>query len=415
MSSIKTGLSATAAVLTVELPLSEVQRGQRPPAPLARAQVEDLAQGIAADLRRILGELDEFGLIVPGALYDLTEIIRPGLPMVEILLELYRGSLPDGDFSPHVLSLGADNGRFPVPAIAPLRRPGSGPLLALPFALVGEREAIAALGERLESTLLEQGRAEPHTEQAVRAHFGLQPENLAYATLNDLCAVLKVQLDHHGLGSLWSLLESALYRPDQAARVELPQGNLFLLKNGKVYTPYYSFEQWARNNDSAGEAALEGYGAWVRNQRLYTAGLEAHGLAVLRVSGELSFQGLCASKSTALAEARVEPEADFLAEPPTPPTSGLEGAKVIVLTEQFAPELGPLAYTVLVQNEAGDVLHFGHDYPLRPQGVHAIQQLWQRRAEQLGAEFHLARPGRITLSEDGRHLMPDLDTEGEAH
>ncbi len=410
MSDLTTGLSATAAVLTVELPFNDVVRGDKPPAPLERAQAAELGEAISTDLRQILDDIEGVGLILPAALYDLTEVLRPGLPMIEILMEVYRGSLPDSQFTPHVLSLGTHGGRFPIPSIAPLRRPGSGPLLGIPFVFVGERERIKELGEQLESRLLEQGRAGMQTDHCVRQYFGIEPENLAYATIHDLCAVLKVQLEHSGMPELWTLLEYALYRPGEAQRVSLPSGNLFIQNGARVYSPFYTFDQWARQNDTTADEAIDGYTNWARQQRIFTAGLEAHGLELVRISGETSFEGLCENKSLARAEQAAEPEADYFVETGLEPQA-LENVSIIALTEHSTEDLGPLAYTVLVQGKDGRVLHLSNEYPLRPEGIMAIRDRWRLRAQQLKAEYDLARPGGIVLAEDGQHLVPYIGSD----
>src|SRR5690606_4116491 len=92
MTSLQHNLSATPIALTVELDLAAVNAGLQPPPPLKKEQAGELADAIAADLARILGDqIQACGLVLPAALYDLTELLRPGLPWVEILLEIYRG------------------------------------------------------------------------------------------------------------------------------------------------------------------------------------------------------------------------------------------------------------------------------------------------------------------------------------
>src|SRR5690625_1998922 len=133
MKTSQRGLSATPIALTVELDLAAVNAGLCPPPPLSREQAGYLADAIAADLARILGsDIHSCGLLVPAALYDLTELMQPGLPWVEVLLEIYRGSLSSTNFIPQVIGIGGSDS-FPVAALGPQRRPGSGPLLIVPL------------------------------------------------------------------------------------------------------------------------------------------------------------------------------------------------------------------------------------------------------------------------------------------
>lgn len=413
MESLRPGLSATAALLTVELALDAVAAGKRPPAPVTRAAAERLAQTMAADLTRILGEdLADYGLIAPGALYDIPELLRPGLPFISTLLEIYRGSLAGKRFRPQVVAIGSQDGRFPIASMAPARRPGSGPLLVVPILLVGSASAIDALEPRLEERLLEKGTADIATEQCLREDFQLAPVNLSYATVNDLCALMKIQLEHNGLDGLWSLLESALYRPEEHARVTLPSGNAFLLEAGVVYTPFYSFGAWAQRFGA--DNAVTGYEEWVMRQRQYTAGLEAHGLDVQWVAADESLEAGCAGDGLNAARDRVLADQQVVEETRQAATSSGK-ASIILLTEQATPVVGAVAYSVLVQGSDGTVLHLGNEYPLMPQAILNVRDKWAEKATELGVELHLARPGRFVVSDDGMDLVPDFETVGGVH
>jgi hypothetical protein len=411
MDELQPGLSATPVILTIELDINAVAAGAQPPKPGSPLQAERLASQIAGDLRRILGEdLSEYGLIVVGAFYDLTELLRPGLPFIETLLELYRGSLPQGRFRPQVVAIGSEGEHFSVPSMAPARRPGSGPLLGVPILFVAPGPAIDALQTRLEALLLEKGTADVGTEQCLRQDFGLDPVNISYATVNDLCALLKVQLEHNQLDGLWQLLESALYRPGEKLRVQLPAGNLFFLNAGRVYSPFFTYSQWTGCYGTADAAAR--YVQWTKHQRQYMAGLAAHGLSTHWAAGDCEFTELCANRGGERAEQRLLPNQELVGEAP-PTAAELAGASIVLLTEQAMPEVGAIAYTALVQAATGEILHLGSEYPLRPQAIVAIRDRWFALAAQLGVEAHLARPGRLVISENGEQLLPDFDLLGD--
>lgn len=402
-------LSATPVALTVELELAAVRAGQQPPEPLSRDQAGQLADAIAGDLARILGtNVHDCGLILPAALYDLTELMQPGLPWVEVLLELYRGSFAGKGFMPHVIGIGG-NRPFPVPALAPRRQPGAGPLLLLPMLLVGERKTIDEAQQRLEEVLLEKGQAGAATEQILRLSFGIEPVNLAYATFNDLSALLKIQLGHAGLDGLWRLLETALFRPGQTEEVRLAEKNVFVGRDNNVYTLFYTFDEWLA--DAAGDA--DSYSRWLRMQRLYEAGVAAHGLTVRRLRHVAQLEAGCGGRLGRLAEQH-EIGGDVLREPDDsiPP---LEGASVVFLTEQATRELGPFAYTVLVQASDGRVLHMSNEYPLTAEAARNVREGWASTAAELGLALQLSQTGEMTTSEDGRHLMPLTDFDDTTH
>ena len=93
----------------------------------------------------------------------------------------------------------------------------------------------------------------------------------------------------------------------------------------------------------------------------------------------------------------------------------LEGAAIVLLTEHATRELGPVAYTVLAQAADGTVLHMGNEYPLTADAARRVRERWAETAAQLGLVLHLAQPGKILVSEDGRHLLPQVDFSDGAH
>lgn len=406
-------LSATPAVLTVEIAVDQAAAGARPPEPLSRDAAEVLAGAVAADLRRILGErVHSAGLALPGALYDLTELLRPGLPLVEGLLDVYRGSLRGGPFEAQLVALGSSGGRFPVSALAPARAPGSGPLLAVPFALVAPGEQLDALRTQLEGDLLEKGGASLDTDRIVRQHFGVDPVHLTYATFNDLGALMRVQLDHAGFGPLWRLIESALYDADAIEAVALESGNRFLTRHGQVWTPIEDLDTWSKRHDvHSPERALAGYTEWQKRQRQYMAGLMAHGLEIHPVSGA------CESIGDATGDAITQAQRLRLADPALYPVTmagsrDFSAAAAIVLTEQRAPGVGPFAYTVLAQRDDGGLAYLGHDYPLTPEAVPLIREHWSARARDLATSFHVESPESALVGGDPPALMPWLNYDG---
>ncbi len=414
---MQAALSATPAVLTVELAPEAIMAG-RPPEPLDRDRAELLAGPIADDLRRIVGEtVAEAGLVMPAALYDLTELLRPGLPMAEALLDIYRGSLRGGPFEPQLLAIGSAGGRFPESAIAPERRVGSGPLLAVPFALVAPGPLLDPLRQTLESVLLEKGRASLATDRALRQLLGVEPVHLSYATFHDLSALLKIQLEHADFGGLWELLEACLYRPEIPAAVTLAAGNRFLAMDGIVWTPWLTWDEWARRNHANPRDTEAGYMAWMQHQRQYMAGLERHGVEVRITAPVPGVEAADAEVALGVAQAHaLEPTAASYRETVASVAQAPHGpaAAVVSLTEQASPLLGPIAYTAMVQAHDGSLLELSHDYPVRESGINEVLSHWQSRADALGAAWHLERPNTVTSAGTPAQLQPWLDFEGSA-
>ena len=399
-----------AGLLAIELDPQRSDPAGTPPEPLSVPAATALAGHLAKDLNPILGGIEHLGLILPGALYDQTEILRPGLPLLGVLAELYRGGSPGSTFVPRLIALGTKRGFFPVAAINPLRRPGSGPLLLLPFCFVGPGDDIARLARVMEDNLLQNGQVSPATGEAVRQAFGLAVLNLSFATVGDLCALLRVQLEANDFLPLWELLEHAWFERPGVRAVVLEAGNRFLVAGDHAHTPFYTFDDWAQFGPGRALPAAEldeGYRRWARAQRQYALALEAYGLHVRRVLANPRLEETLATvdDDAALAAFRDIPclSGDYLVERIFHNDSEHPERQMLV-THQADAELGTLAYTVTTLDADGQLVRLEHHYPLQPQGARVIaDQLIQRCVEQ-NTERQVLHPGRLLYSETGRSL-----------
>lgn len=394
-----------AGALTIELALDRIDDPGLPPPPVNRETAAAIASRVAADLAGITSGVERASLVVPGALYDQTELLRPGFPLLQALEDIFRATLGSGQFVPQLLALGAEAGGFPNAALNPQRRPGSGPLLLLPFILVGPEDDIAALSQALEDRLLQHGEVSAATRAAVLQAFPLPASNMSYATVADLGALLQVQLEHSGFRELWRLLEHALLQRPGVERVTLVSGNSFLIRASEVYVPFYTFDDWAqigpgRDREDNGLAA--GYGEWMRGYRQYVMTLTAYGLSVRIQLGDPELDGLEPDMALARMQARPALAGDYLVETIVPPVAEKQEAE-LAITHQADPEAGTLAYTVASLGQDGEILSVAHYYPLQPQGVQAIiDHLIQRSGAGVGRR--VTHPGRLVYSATDRRL-----------
>lgn len=412
-----TELRHHAGLLVLELDPAQADPTGVPPAPLSVAAATALAGHLAKDLAQILGDINHLGLIVVGALYDQTEILRPGFPLTETLADLYAGSFRKPDFQPQLMALGADRGFFPVKAINPLRRPGSGPLLLLPFCFVGQADDIVELARAMEDILLQSGEVSQATREAVQHLFGVRALNLSFATLSDLCALLRVQLESNGLLPLWNLLEHGWFQKTGVLSIILDEGNRFLAEKEDVHTLFYTFDDWAQfgpgRHLSVAELG-EGYCHWTRAQRQYKATLEGYGVHVRWVlaNPQLAVALDQSEGEAAIAAFRAIPclSGDFLVESIFQNHSE-RPERQLLITNQADHELGILAYTVTSLDADGQLLRLEHHYPLQPEGLSVvIDRLIQRCAEQ-GAERRVLHPGQLLYSETGRSLRSATEAD----
>lgn len=422
-STLPKDLQPYAGLLVIELDPQQPDFTGIPPAPLDVVNATALAGHLAKDLDTILGGIEHLGLILAGALYDQTELLRPGFPLLGALADLYSGSLHGGLFTPQLMALGTDQGYFPVAAINPARRPGSGPLLLLPFCFIGPRDAINVLARSMEDTLLQNGMVSDATREAVQQAFGLQALNLSYATIGDLCALLRVQLDGNGLLSLWELLEQAWFERPGIRVATLAAGSRFLVAGDHAHTLFYTFDDWAQFGPGCKRAAAElgqGYRDWMQQQRQYALALEAYGLHVRWVlaSPQLEQTLADADAEASVAAMRAIPclSGDFLVEGIFRNDSENPEQQMLI-THQADPELGTLAYTVTGLDAQGQLLRLEHHYPLRQQGLRVIIDRLLEQCTTQGATRQVLHPGRLLYSETGRCLRPatlaDLPTPHE--
>lgn len=396
-----------AGALTIELMLDRLDNPGLPPPPVNREAAAAIASRLAADLAGITAGVEQVVMVIPGALYDQTELLRPGFPLLQALEDVFRGALGTGQFVPQLIALGVEGGGFPIAALNPQRRPGSSPLLLLPFILVGPEDDIAVLAQALEDRLLQHGEVSTDTRAAVLQAFPLSAGNMSYATVADLCALLQVQLEHSGYEELWRLLEHAILERPGVERVTLASGNSFLICGSEVYVPFYTFDDWAqigpgRNREANGLAA--GYGEWVRGYRQYVMTLTAYGLSVEIRLGDPELDDL--EPDTALARMRARPAlaGDYLVETIVPPVAEKQETE-LVITHQADPEAGTLAYTVAGLGQDREILSVAHYYPLQPQGVQTIiDHLIQRCGT--GVRRRVSHPGGLVYSTADRRLEP---------
>lgn len=386
---MKASLSASPVALTAELPFADVARGDRPPRALPREQAERLAEAVGKDLQRLLGDtLYQAGMVVVGALYDLPELLQPGLPAVDALTSVYGDAMPPTGFQPSILAIGGQGERFPIPAIAPRREPGAGPLLVLPLVLVAPPAIMDRIGPVLEERLLHTGQAGLDTTRAVQAGFGIQPENLTYATFNDLCALMKVQLDHGGFGPLWNIIEHALFQRPKPHRENLATGNVFLWTGQRVLTTFYTVSQCQLAGcNPAAAVDMEQYLDWLRVQRQYLTGLDGHGIetTIIRPDKRLIFDS--PASACELGEDRVLASQDMITEQVPSGTHNGGTNNRLLAVEYRDRRLGPVAFSAGLERPGDKPADLWLYYPVRRPAVEALRRRLAERASGLGAEL----------------------------
>lgn len=208
-----------ALVLAIEFPVPEGGLPAIPNAYFERSLAAPLANQLAFELGKHLPSLEHLGLVWMAACYDQAQILRPGWPVHHALVELYRAGTATSQ-SPQVMSLQALRGNAPVPALAVEEQLLGGAMVLVPFALVGEGEALAKARVILEERLLDTGLADARTALMLNHALGADAEHARLMTLDDLAALSSMQWRNAGLDGAWQVLEQALFGAGDGQWVE---------------------------------------------------------------------------------------------------------------------------------------------------------------------------------------------------
>jgi hypothetical protein len=247
----------------------------------------ELAGLVARDLSRFDDRSVELDLGLLGAAFDPVELLRPGWPLHRELRRMVAQA--PGAGLPRVIAFADREGRLPD-NLQPQSEFGEGVLRLVPWLLRGPRaqtETVAAAfeGEAPGTGLLETGMAGADTALCAQAAFGAQIEHARYLTVHDLAALIAMQYEHAGLGSVWPLIETALLAPDEEHWLDAPPEPLVRLAAGEARIALFDDEGWMASGFAPGgdrdEARLgRDFDRFQMRQRQLAALLQAHGLGV---------------------------------------------------------------------------------------------------------------------------------------
>ena len=255
---------------------------------LPAAAAGDLAQRVARDLARAAPAAASLDFALVAALYDPVELLRPGWPLHAELERLVARA--PGAAGGRAIGFGAVGDTLP----APLRGDpdhAHGPLRLLPWLVRGDAARIAAVGDVLETVLLDTGMAAADTALAAQQGFGVDVEHVRLLTINDLAAMIAMQYDHAGLAPLWPLIEVALLAPTGEQWLDAPPEPLARYADGGVRIAMLDADAWAehgfapaaadgtRDDDAA--RLTRAFERFQMRQRQFAAVLGAHGIPVV--------------------------------------------------------------------------------------------------------------------------------------
>ena len=343
---------------------------------------EQILAHISTDLVRHFPQINSCSLSLAGALFDQTQLLRPGFPIYTCLEAL------NGDVSstkPGLHSFGAQAGQMPFEQLQPEEDIPLGLLQTLPILCSGEEALITDLSAEMEHRFLESGQLSAHSAKALEANFGIAVNHARFMTITDLNAMLHLQLDHFGFLPLWQLLDAALNESASELTVRGREGQKFEWTGQSIRCTFETFDYWATVGGGKGLAAdglvlASAYADWTREYRQYLTTLGAHEVPLFQVSASDPEHNLTGS---------------FLIE-----HSDYESRKEAVnITEHSAADLGTVVVSVV--HDSGMV----NFYPLVPAGLNDLHAVIR---ESLGPSAALSFPGSILYDDSSRQLRPDL-------
>lgn len=334
---------------------------------LSRAQAEQLATALAADLARIVPDLAPALLVTAGTLLEPAELLRPTLPAWTCMADLAGPSLREPAMDSQVLAIGSHSGRMPDSRLGAPAHPPLGRFVAIPLLLAVPADSGPELEQFLEQELFERGGLEPPARALLEQFCGASSVHGQLLTVNDLLALQHVQMDVAGLSPFWAVIEQILLAPQQDAEFSLPAGLAARWQgdSGRMEIDFLIFDRF--------QLPPERYPLWQRAYRSLIGLAEAHGLSwQIRADPDLSLQ----TEHMILVH-----EAGAMA---------LEDS----VTEQAEADLGLIAWTVA---EHGRLRHI---YPL---SAAAVSQAWAHWSSELPPP---QRPARLCYGGDPPRLLP---------
>ncbi len=261
----------------------ELAAGNAPQrAALSAAQASELAEKLGRDLAAHAPQVRDLDLVLAAAHFDPAEALRPGWSLHQRLRELHQRAPGRGEGA-RLIAFGADDtGDIPLPLQADDGLRG-GLLRVVPFLLSGDDPTVDAVGERLESVLLETGMAQADTALLAQNAFGAQIEHARYMTLHDLAAMTAMQYEHGGLGLLWPVIETALIAPAEEQWLDAPPEPLLRYAGGEVHIALFEPAAWRARyalQDATEERLERAYQHFQARQQQIAAVLESHGIPV---------------------------------------------------------------------------------------------------------------------------------------
>ncbi len=350
-----------------------------------QSETEQMLAHISTDLQSQFIDINSCALSMCGALFDQTQLLRPGYPIYASLEARQQTKRAVEIHEPILIAIGAQAGRMPDDELQPATDIPLGLLQTLPIICSGDQEIISEMSDSMEHRFLESGQLCAHSAKAMEVNFGIAINHARFMTVTDLNAMLHLQLDHFGFLPLWQLLDNAINSPGESLSVNGLGGQKFEWTGTCVQCCFETFDFWATHGQGKGLASdgqflAKAYSEWTREYRQYLTTLVAHEIPVRQVSAHDPSQSI---------------DESFLVEKSTYQSR----QDAVQITEHSSGELGTIAVSV---TDASGMLNY---YPMIPSG---LNDLHASIRENFGVSGAVSFPGSVLYDERSRQLRPDL-------
>ncbi len=210
---------------------------------LSQSQTGHLAQHLADDLSRLHADISHLDLSFAAALFDAVEVLRPGWPLHTALASIEERAPRSHENAVRIIGMGSHDDKMPA-ALEPDPEFATGNFRLLPILLSGKPDQLQAVADALEQDLVETGMAGPGLALQIQELFALQVEHCRFLTLNDLVAMTAMNYEHMGLGTLWPIIEGALFAADTPVWLDQKPEPLVYFNGSEARIAMIDFEVW---------------------------------------------------------------------------------------------------------------------------------------------------------------------------
>ncbi|OYQ73812.1 hypothetical protein [Wohlfahrtiimonas sp. G9077] len=200
---------------------------------LTKAEAEEMSRKVSASLVQLYPALSQVGMVLVGAGYQVSQIMRPRFPIYHEMTEVSKIQFRAKQFKPSIVTITAVDGEFSVGAFNKDTE-SPDPLYIFPALLVlPKNEANQALVSEIETTLSQQGIMTEVLKPLMETALHCDVAHMHMVTLSDISSFYATQLIQINLEPLWEVMKHIIFEMGPTFQV-LGSGHLLLWDGNEV-------------------------------------------------------------------------------------------------------------------------------------------------------------------------------------